>query len=426
MWTATALLPVFLPALAAPVLGALAVLAALAGWDLLLLRHVRPVVCKRQLPERAFVGRAGEVALQLHYDGAHAVELEIVDELPGDLSATEPQFAAVTVAPGAPVTVRYRICPTVRGDRPMGPLIMLVHSPLGLFRRRCIERDAAVLRVYPDAAYFLRPEALDPRRVFAALGVRPSPRRGDGMEFESLRDFVPGDDPRRIDWAAAARRGRLVTRLYQHERNHTVVVAIDASRLMASRVNGRSKLDHAIDAALALTYAALVSGDRASLMVFDNAVRAHLAPRRHRNHLGIFVDMLRTVQPRLVEANYRALLDNLTVWQRQRALVVLLTDFVEVDAAQLIHPLAVLAQRHRVLVVAVRDAIYRGLDVCAPVEADHLDLYRRLVLDDLLREREAALAELRRRGVQTLDLTPEAITAAVLNRYLAVRYGPER
>jgi len=113
--------------------------------------------------------------------------------------------------------------------------------------------------------------------------------------------------------------------------------------------------------------------------------------------------------------------------QRRRALVVVLTDFVEVDAASLVAPLVLLARRHRVLLVAMRDPAYEALAPGAPPGADApLDLYRRVVLDELLREREAALGRLRRGGLETVDLLPEAITAEVLNRYLTIRHGPER
>jgi uncharacterized protein (DUF58 family) len=300
----------------------------------------------------------------------------------------------------------------------------LLHSPLGLLRRRQTFGDGDLLRVYPDASHYLRPEALAPARVFEAIGVKPVPRRGEGLDFESLREYLPGDDPRRVDWLATARRGRLVVRQFQHERNHAVVIAVDASRLMAGEVDGRSKLDHAVDAALALAYAALTAGDRVSLLVFDREVVGHLAARAHRRNLGAFLELLRPVQPRLVEADYAALSRALALRHRQRSLVVVLTDFVEANALLVTAPLSVVARRHRLLLVALRDRVFAALD--HPSAGDDLDIYRRVVLDDLLRERDAVLSSLRRGGVQTLDLPPELITAAVLNRYLAIRYGPDR
>jgi hypothetical protein len=128
-----------------------------------------------------------------------------------------------------------------------------------------------------------------------------------------------------------------------------------------------------------------------------------------------------------VEADYRTLAREVGARQRRRALVVVLTDFVEVDAASLVAPLVLLARRHRVLLVAIRDRAYEALAPAGPPAADGpLDLYRRIVLDELLRAREAALGRLRRGGLETVDLLPEAITAEVLNHYLAIRHGPER
>jgi uncharacterized protein (DUF58 family) len=321
---------------------------------------------------------------------------------------------------------RYAIQPRRRGDRPFGEVVALVRSPLGFLRRR--HRGGGgddVLRVYPDTTRLLHPAALDPTRVLAALGVKPAPRRGDGMEFDALRDYLPGDDPRRVDWRATARRGRLVVRQFQHERNHTVLIAIDASRLMAGEIDGRSKLDHAVDAGLALAYAALQAGDRVGLIAFDREVRGFCAPRAHRRQLGVLIDVLRPLQPRLVEPDYRVLVRTLAARHRQRALLVVLTDVVEAGAAIFTEPLAVLGRRHRVLLVAVRDHAFAALDAVGGA-TDVLAVSRRLVLADLARERDTALATLRRGGVQCVDLPPPAITAAVLQRYLALRYGPER
>jgi uncharacterized protein (DUF58 family) len=305
----------------------------------------------------------------------------------------------------------------VRGDRALGPVAALERGPLGLLRRRVMAAAGQVVRVYPDTRRFLVPEALSPRKVLASLGVKPSPQRGEGTEFESLRDYVPGDDPRRIDWRATARRGRFVTRLLQHERNHTVMIAVDASRLMGGRIGERTKLDCAVDTALALAWSALHAGDRAGLVVFDREPRHLLEPLARRAHLGAFVDALAPVESRLVEADYRVLVGALLGRGRRRALVVVLTDFAESDASALVTPLALLARRHQVLLVALRDRRFLG------IEEDARDPYERIVLDDLLQEREETLARLRLQGVHTLDLVSEAVTASVLNRYLALRFG---
>lgn len=427
LWVALAVAAVALPALWPLAAGVALLLLAVLARDALLLRRAPRIEIERSLPARVALGRASDIEVRLRNPGRLPVRAEVFEELPDDLCATEPHWPRVLLPAGETLALPYSVRPRVRGDRPLGAVLVLERSPLGLLRRSALGPSDQVLRVYPDATRYLRPEALDPKRVLAAMGVKPARRRGEGMEFESLRDFVPGDDPRRLDWAASARRGRSVVRLYQHERNHSVVIALDASRLMAGRIGGRTKLDYAVDASLALGFAAISAGDRVGMAVFDREIRGFIPPRRGRADLGQFVEMLRPVQPRMVEADFQALARTLALRQRQRSLLVILTDFVEADAAPFVAPLAVLAKRHRVLLVAIRDRVFRELDATGSGEGEGaLALYRRIVLDDLLREREIALGRLRRRGLQTLDLPPEAITAATLNRYLAIRFGAER
>lgn len=417
-WTAFAAAAVALPPLLPVAAAALVLLAALAVWDLVLLRRLPPPQVERRLPERFFTGRAAAIVLAVRNGGDTAIEVDLSEDLPPALGPTPADFVALPVDAESTTTIRYELTPCRHGDARLGPLVALERSPLGFFRRRSSHGEGATVPVYPDVARYLRPEALDPKLVYAAIGVRPERRRGDGTEFESLRDWVPGDDPRRLAWAASARRGRPVVRLTQHEEHRTVVVAVDTSRLMAARVGERRKLDFAIDAALALAYGVLVSGDRLGMTTFDDDVRGLVAPRAHKRELGRFVDFLRGAEARLVEASYIALTAALAARQRQRALVVLLTDFVDVDGPSFTAPIAALARRHRVLLVAVRDRIYRQLEEGGGPRT----LYRHLVLDDLLRSREEALLTVRRAGVQTVDLPPEQITAAVLNRYLSLAH----
>jgi uncharacterized protein (DUF58 family) len=374
----------------------------------------------RRMPERTLVGRDAALVLELANPSDRAAIVDVIDELPASLVPSEPRDAGIRIPGRGSVTLTHAIRPSERGVVALGPVVVFQRSPLGLWQRRRLAGVGDALRAYPDASRYLRTDALRPRRVLAELGVRRARERGEGMEFESLRDYVVGDDVRRVDWAATARRGRPVTRLFQHERNRIVVIAVDTSRLMGSIVDGRTKLDHAIDAALALAYGAVEFGDRVGMLTFDDDVRGVLEPAPRR-HIGPFVELLSTVQPRLVEASYVALARRLAAGRQRRALVVVLSDFVDTESATIAEPLAVLAGRHRVLFTAVRDRIYRGL---APApDDDALALYRRVALDELLVDREQMLARLRQAGLQTLDLAPEKITAALLNRYLAIRHA---
>jgi uncharacterized protein (DUF58 family) len=208
------------------------------------------------------------------------------------------------------------------------------------------------------------------------------------------------------------------------------MIAVDASRLMGGRVGrgDRSKLDAAVDAALALAWSALQAGDRAGLVVFDRERRLFVEPLARRAALGVFVESLAPVKARLVEADYRVLSESLLGRRQKRSLVVILTDFAETDPDALLTPVSLLARRHRVLLVALRDRRFDALDPQHVSAASRgagrarSGLYERIVLDDLLREREETLARLRLKGIHTLDLVSEEVTARVLNRYLEMRF----
>lgn len=432
-----------------PVSGLVLIAACIADAGLSL-REARLGI-SRKLPARASRGARVEVELRLHNPLGRPINVEIHDTVPQDLLPEDPRWASQRLDRESERVLRYSVRPRVRGRRTFGVAVALVQSPFGLLRRRAIFDREQTLLVHPETERFLRPEALDPKRVLASLGVRPRRRRGDGIDFDSLREYVVGDEPRRIDWRATARRGRPIVRTHRHEESRTILLAVDCSRLMGARASadpsrragpeaeggaGRvgagfasTKLDHAVDAALALAFASLSAGDRVGLFVFDSSVRNPVAPVSNRTNLGRFVDALSSVAPSLVEADYRRMTREILARQRKRAMLVVLTDFIEVDREELVHPMALLARRHEVVFVALREPILDRLeedpkrDERREAASDPTGLYRRIVLADLLREREGRLVALRRRGLSVLDVRPADATAATLNRFLELRYG---
>jgi uncharacterized protein (DUF58 family) len=419
---AAVLVPV-LPALALPWLAGTATLLAALAWDGWLLTRRPPVVARRLLPERAALGVPATIESRVASGSAQATVLTVIDECPPDLADPEPRFVDAVVGGGHADGLRYEILPTRRGDRRFGSILSFERSPLGLLRRRTVHATPDVLPVFPRGATVLGRHTLAIARRIADLGLRPDRRRGAGLEFESLRDYVPGDDPRRLDWAASLRRGRLVTRLHQQERSQTLLVGVDTSRLMGASTGARTKLDHAVDAALALAIAGLIGGDRVGAFAFDRAVRGWAPARPHRRNLAAIVDVLGRIEPTATEASYWDVARTIRVRQPRRALVVVFTDFVEAADETLLEPLHVLGRHHRVLLVAVRDPLFARLDPATPAGA-HVDPYERLAIDLLRRGRDAALGRARQAGVQTLDLVPAALTAPVLSRYLELRASP--
>lgn len=400
----------------------LALLVGAVSIDAILLGRCPPVLIQRIVPTRVVVGRPVETRIRIENRSDRPTVISVDDEWPEDLGSASPSFEDVLVEAGSGVDLCATLCPRRRGDRPFGRLVVFERGPLGLLRRRSVDDQEALVSVYPDARKLMRAAGLDPRELLGRSGLQRSRRRDHGSEFESLREYVIGDDPRHVDWAATARHGHLVTRLFQHERNYTLVVAVDTSRLMAAECSdGRTKLDHAVDAALTLALAALGRGDRVEVVLFDRTIRGRVAPRGNRGDIGPIVELLRRAEPTTVEANYRELVRGLLTQRRGRALVVVLTDFAESETAGIEAPLRLLQKHHRTLTVALRDPIFARLRPGGPTEIH--DPFEKLAIDELLVDREMVLARLRRAAVQTLDLPPEHVIAPLLNRYLEFRYS---
>ena len=256
-------------------------------------------------------------------------------------------------------------------------------------------------------------------RSFMA-GLKVERYLGDGTEFESLREYVPGLDHRAIDWKASARHRKLLCQEFRAERNHQVVLAVDAGQLMAEPVAGVPKLDHAINAAMLLGWFCLRTGDRVGLLAYDEKVVQWSEPQggMHTFHrlqaLGAEIDYKR------VETNYTLTLADLSTRLKRRSLVVLFTDFLDTVTAELmIENVSRLARRHLVLFVAVKDP---NLDKRALARPRTLDtLHQAVVATDFMRERNIVLERLRRAGAHCIDATPGDFSMALVNRYIEIK-----
>ena len=308
-----------------------------------------------------------------------------------------------------------------RGDAPLGDVALRVRTPLGFVARTLrYERDDRVL-VAPSLAGVRRFRWLAVHQRLAAVGVRSTPKRGDGRTFASLRDYVVGDDPRHIDWKASARRGHPITREYTIEQAQTVYLLVDAGRSMTQLSGAYSRFEYALSSALVLADVASTAGDRVGAMVFDDQLRALVPAQRGRGALQALRAAMVPLQPSLVEPDYSAAFRALAARQRKRALLVLLTDVIDARAARaLLGHLTRGASRHLALVVALRNDALLGA-ARLPEEASGRTLYASAAAEELIAERATALQRMRDAGVVVLDVAPDAMAAAVVNQYLELK-----
>ena len=252
------------------------------------------------------------------------------------------------------------------------------------------------------------------------LGLHATRVLGGGSEFERLRDYVPDDEYRRINWKATARRGKPISAEFQTERSQNLVALLDVGRMMRSPVGDVEKLDCAINAVLLLAYVATGKGDRVGMLAFADRPLVWLAPRSGRGQFYRMLETLYAVQAQRVEPDYAAALSYFSVQQQKRCLAVLFTDLTgSVGMDALVAQMARLGRTHLPLLVTVADPAVQEL-----VEQrvhDSRSLYERTAAEQALDERALAVERLRSNGVSTLDVPADELSVAVINRYLELK-----
>jgi uncharacterized protein (DUF58 family) len=402
--------------LLAAVDGALA-LAVLA--DVLLAPSPRQLTIRRNVPASGRLGEPTAAQLIVANDGARAVKARIRDAWPPSAGLTPPAVT-VRIPAGERRMFSQQLLPTRRGDRTAVVVTIRSFGPLGLGARQRGLRAPGSIRVQPAfPSRKLLPEKLSRLRVIEGLVAARGP--GRGTEFDSLREYVRGDDVRAIDWRASARRGATATgnplqvRQYRPERDRRVIVALDTGRTSAARVGDAPRLDAALDAALLLAAVALKAGDRVDLIAADAVPRALL----QRANLATLSAAMTGLEPALLEADAAALVGQLLRLARRRCLVVLFTDLTAATIEEgLLPALEPLQRRHEVMVAAVADPLVAEL-VSARGSAEAV--YSAAAAERATAERRRLAALLRRRGVEVVDVPPAHFASAVTDHYLALK-----
>jgi uncharacterized protein (DUF58 family) len=397
-----------------------AAVAMVALIDLVTLTGSGRLRVERQMGRVCSIGEPEDVELVVENLGRMARSMRLRDDVPDEFSA-EPAAFQVAVPGRRRAILAYRFVPKRRGTYVFAQVDALVASRLGFWRAQYSWPLRAEVRVYPDIHQVARFTMLARRDRLSSMGVRRSRRLGTDNEFERLRDYIEGDDPRHIDWRASARRSKLTSRAFQHNQSQRIIFLIDCGRLMAGDTgDGLSPLDHAFNAMLLLAHVALIRGDQVGLLAFSDRVRAYVPPGGGPRRINRLVHGVHNVFPEMVEPRYDRAFIELERRCRKRSLVVLMTNLFDELSAQLAGEyLRNLTGRHLALGVFLRDHDLFAVADKAPGEG--LGLYQGAAAADLLNWRERVLAGLRLRGVLTLDVFPEELTALLVNRYLDIK-----
>jgi uncharacterized protein (DUF58 family) len=403
--------------------------AAMFGWDLLILLFWAIDLARLPRPQQLTVARGwsspvslsveSKPSLTVTNESNRTIHVKVVDELPAALRG-EPAQIEMSIAPHRRGKAEYSILPSSRGHAALQHVYLKYQSPLRIAERWARAPLAQTVLVYPNleeakrhSIYLVRSRQIEMEKRYTRL-------RGMGRSFESLREYQDGDEFRDICWTATARRGKLVTRLYEVERSQTIWTVLDCGRLMRTRVSGLSKLDYAVNASLAVAQVALYSGDRVGMLAYGRSIRQRVPAARGSAHLMQITRQLALAREEESEADHLLAAARLLTDQKRRSLVIWITELAETAMTpEVMEAAFTLVHRHLVLFVVIGQPDMSELAAQRPQNAEQM--YEIAAAQEILHRRELLLARMRERGALALETTSSKLSTAVVNSYLEVK-----
>ncbi|HEV2304322.1 MAG TPA: DUF58 domain-containing protein [Candidatus Acidoferrales bacterium] len=359
------------------------------------------------------------VRVEIRNDGKESIFAELFDDIP-QAFRSEAFEAELSVPRGETASAVYSVKPQERGDASVGESFLKYGTAWRIAQRWASAPLAQRIRIYPnldeakrDTIYLIRSRQI-------ALQARHKHLRGQGREFESLRDYQQGDEWRNICWTATARRGKLITKTHQFERNQSVWIVLDTGRLLRARGHGLTKLDYAVGAALTVAQVALYSGDRVALLAYGRRITQRVPAGHGRDHLRALIESLAKVHTESLEADHPRAAQALLTAQKRRSLVIWFTDLAETATVpDVIESASLLVRRHLVLLVVMAQPELRALLESRP--ENESEMFHYVAAEEIVHRRDALLAMLRQQGALTLEIEPAKVSSAVVNEYLRIK-----
>ena len=410
-------------------------ISAMILWDVVmvlafvsdLLRMPKPeeIEVRRSWERAPALARPCRITLTVRNFTGMAIRCFVTDETPTSFRTAPPSLELPVPAKDR-ACASYEVFPRQRGDHRLGRLFLRYQSWLALAQRWAFAEIAQTVRVFPDleqarqhALYLIRSRQIE-------MEKRRRRQRGQGREFESLREYQQGDDMRDICWTATARRHQLTTRIFEMERSQAIWIVIDAGRLLRAEVQQEqsdlriSKLDFAVNAALSLAQVATQCGDRVGLLAYGRAIQFNLGAGRGPLHLRSIVDCLAQVRPEASEADHSRAARVLLTEQSRRSLVVWITDFAETPTTpEVIEYAMQMTQRHLVVFSAINQPDLTALAEATPQTSEEMYLHAAAL--EIAHRRDLLLRGLRQRGVFAFELVPGLLASALVNQYLDIK-----
>lgn len=395
------------------------VVLVLVATDILISPRPDHLTIERRVPRKLSIGRDNKVEIVISNNSHRPLSLEVVDEFPVEFGGDR-RSIGLELEQRTSKSFAYLVKPLMRGCYYFNKTVVRFRGLLELVVFQEEFGESSQVEVYPDIASISRFDFRMKRGHHAETGLITERRRGTGSNFESLREYVKGDEFRRIDWKASARKNKLITREFQSEVNQSVMVVLDCSRSMGAVVDGMTLLDHAVNSALILGYQVMKKGDKIGLLAFSDKPHVFLPPGRGKAHFYSYLRHLYAIAANRVEPDYDSVLRAISATRLRRSLLMIITDLTSGEAVKkMLAAVPLVSRKHLTAVISVLDPKLREIADAVPENVNAV--YDKVVARNLI-ERVAGLSRhIEKIGIATMLITPQQLNSSLLSHYLQVK-----
>lgn len=395
------------------------VIAASTLIEIAMLYAVKGITAERILPEKFSNGNDNPVQILLENRYNFPVKLRIYEDYPIQFQIRDGGFD-MSLARNETKQLNYSLKPLKRGEYIFGYVNTLATGPLGLVYRRFKTCKDQKVAVYPSFVQMRRFELMAVSNRLTEIGIKKIRKVGTSAEFEHIRPYVQGDDPRKVNWQATARRGDLMVNNFQDERSQQVYCLIDKGRVMKMPFEGMSLLDYAINASLVLLNTAMIKGDKAGLITFSNQISNIVPAERRPTQMNKIMEVLYSQKTFYKESDYEILYATSRLKITQRSLLILFTNFETIEGLKRqLFFLRKLASQHLLVVVIFENTEMNSLLESSPKTLE--DIYIKTIAEKFKLDKRLLVRELEQHGIHSILTTPGKLTVNIINKYLELK-----
>ena len=371
---------------------------------------------KRIVSDKLSNSDENEIAITLENKYPFQVFISLIDELPTQFQKRDFDYKT-SLQSAEKSTFTYSVRPVERGVYNFGSIHIFVSSILQIFSRRYTFSDANDVKVYPSYVQMKKYEFLAMHNNLTEFGMKKIRRIGHTMEFEQIKNYIPGDDVRNVNWKATAKRGALMVNQYQDEKSQPIYSIIDLGRVMKMPFEGLSLLDYAINSALAFSNIALLKNDKAGMLTFSKNVEKIIAASNKKTNLSVINEELYNITTNFTDANFALLYATIKRKINQRSLLILYTNFEHISALKRQLPyLKAIAKKHLLVTVFFENT---ELDSLVNENSEDLQsIYHKTIAEKYTYEKRLIVKELERNSIHAILTKPQQLSVNVINKYL--------